>query len=160
MASRSKSFDYISIAAQSVIDRIFPETTGRQRRIQELLIEIEDMEKTLSVLEFGVYFNKVVEMKDLLLEELVAVCTKIRKQDVEVERLTVVLNEKNKAISTLANENEAEKEEFKAAQIELKELRKKVARMEEQEERYKSIMSKLKKSDSAREQFFRDNKIR
>ena len=37
-------------------------------------------EKTLSVLEFGVYFNKVVEMKDLLLDELTSVCTKIRKQ--------------------------------------------------------------------------------
>jgi len=155
----SSSFEYITITAKSLIDRIFPETSVRQRRIQELVIEIEDMEKTLSVLEFGAYFNKVVEMKDLLLEELVSVCTKIRKQDVELERLTVVLNEKNKAISTLAGENEAEKEEFRSAQTELKELRKKVARLEEQEDRYKSILSKLKKSDSAREQHYKDSRI-
>lgn len=70
----------------------------------------------------------------------------------------------------MANENEADKEEFKSVQEvsfnyefvfvcatfvlgqELKALKKKIAKMEEQEEKFKVILSKLRKSDSAREQ--------
>lgn len=37
-------------------------------------------------------------------------------QDVELERLNIIVLEKNKAISTLATENEHEKDEYKTLQ--------------------------------------------
>jgi len=39
----SSSLDYITNSAKSVLETLFPESSSRQKRIQELIIEIEDM---------------------------------------------------------------------------------------------------------------------
>ena len=98
--ANSSSLDYINNIDKSMLERLKPKSNTRQRRIQNLVIEVEDMvcrnstlgtvtdkfllpstqEKSFSVLDFGTYFNKVIELKNLLLGEITDVSAKLRKQ--------------------------------------------------------------------------------
>eukprot|EP00210_Caulerpa_lentillifera_P008928 g8519.t1 len=148
----SSSLDYITTSAKSVFGTVVPESTSRQKRIQELIIEIEDMEQSLSVVDFGDYFERLKEVKDILLGELVSVYTDLRKKDLEVERLTIIVHEKNKAVTTLADENVAEKEELRNTKQKMKDYEHRLEELEKREKEYESVIRKLRKNDSAKEE--------
>lgn len=118
-------------------------------RVRELLVEVQEMEETLGVAHFAAYFEAMHELKNLLVEEFNGVYEYARKQSIEVERMTIMVEEKNKAISTLADSNEDERRELKVLRERVKKLEKDLEEHEEKELKMRRVIAKLRKPSTS-----------
>ena len=60
------SFGYIASTAKNVLEKLFPDSIARRRRIQALVVEVEDMVSTFLPRRFGQMFRCVVTGEVLL----------------------------------------------------------------------------------------------
>ncbi|GMH42924.1 hypothetical protein BSKO_10846 [Bryopsis sp. KO-2023] len=119
---------------------------SRLVRVQGLMAEVREMEETLGVSDFAIYFDAIRELKDLLIQEVEAANIIVKKQNLELERLTIMVEEKNKAVSTLADANEEERSELKKLRARVKELEAGQVQQEEREVKLKRLIAKFRGS--------------
>ncbi|CAD7697592.1 unnamed protein product [Ostreobium quekettii] len=136
--------DMFSNAVSSLLS-VFGDGDPRHARLQALIMEVQHMEETVSVVDFPQYFEALRELKDLLLEELNDVYGVLRRQNVENERLSIMVTEKNKAVELMADANVEEKEELIQLRLKVKRLETEQGTALDRELKLRKVIATLRK---------------
>lgn len=127
---------------------IFGDDDPRHVRLQALMLDVQQMEESLSVSEFSQYFEALKELKILLIEELNDVYGRLRRANLENERLSIMVGEKNKAVEIMANANVEEKEELIQLKHKLRLLEQDQTASQDRELKLRKAIATLRKQRS------------